>query len=161
MTALIIPLAALVELLKRPVFWLLYPFAYALRKRVRARLTFWPYCFLNLALDSSIWRENMLVYNQDVEFCWYGKRSDFVEKWLPYDFARSFYWGAWRNSGINLMETTEDWIGEMKDSVPVYSVRTFASGVKLPYLEVWFGGWRFQCGFISCGRFQIQMRKLK
>ena len=42
-----------------------------------------------------------------------------------------------------------------------YSIRTFASGFVLPYLEAWYRGWRLQCGRISCGRFQVQLRKLK
>jgi len=166
MITLLLPLAALAELIKRPIFWALYPLAYALRKRIRERLTFWPYRFLWLALDSTIWRENMLVYNKDVEFCWYGKRSAFVEKYLPYDFARSFYWGAWRNNGINFMTLTEGWVGAKISAVrkwesgkSFYEVRTFAHGAALPYLEFWpKPGFRVQCGWITCGRFQLQAR---
>jgi hypothetical protein len=40
-----------------------------------------------------------------------------------------------------------------------YEVRKFPLGY-FPYLELWAGAWRFQAGFISCGRWQIQARKL-
>jgi hypothetical protein len=41
-----------------------------------------------------------------------------------------------------------------------YTRRTFSSCRTLPYLEYWIGKWRLQCGWISCGRFQVQFRRL-
>lgn len=163
MRILLLPLFALIELVKRPIFWVLYPFAYYFRAQARKNCILLWY-----VLDDSILRDNIKNGDPEVEYCYRAKRSAFVEKWLPYDFARSFYWGAWRNNGINFMTLTEGWIGAKISAVrkwesgkSFYEVRTFASGAVLPYLEMWIGGWRFQCGFISCGRFQVQFRKLK
>lgn len=166
MRILLLPLATLVELVKRPIFWVIYPVAYLLREWVRTRrnpVTWILWC----ALDDTIVYDNInrgLPYG---EYCQYGKRSPLVEKYLPYDFCRSFYWGAWRNNGINFMTLTEKWIGEKvsvtrkwESGKSFYEEKTFASGAVLPYLEYWIGGWRFQCGFISCGRAQLQLRKL-
>ena len=150
-------IAPILELVKRPVFWVLYPVAYLFRKQFRS----WP-------LDDVIHNESLKDYGQDVEFCWYGKRSAFVEKFLPYDFCRSWYWGAWRNNGMNLVVILEQLIGPV--TVPVrayalalhasyYEVRTFGK-LKLPYCEAWAGSWRFQCGWIKAGRFQIQFKKI-
>jgi hypothetical protein len=155
MTLLWLPICSLIELIKRPIFWLIYPVAYLFRHKYRS----W-------ALDDSIRNENIKDFGVDKEYCWYGKRWAFVEKYLPYDFCRSWYWGAWRNNSINLMDATERWIGSQtnkkersqKDSY--YEVRTFTSGKKLPYLQYWIGGWRLQIGFLSCGRFQQQIRKI-
>ena len=164
MTILWLPVAAIAELIKRPIFWLLYPFAYSLREWVRTRrnpITWVLWC----ALDDTIVQDNInrgLPYG---EYCQYGKRSAFVEKYLPYDFCRSFYWGAWRNNGINFMTLTEKWIGiklstdrRWTSFKSFYEIRLFEHGARLPYLEYWIGGFRIQAGWISCGRFQIQAR---
>ena len=40
-----------------------------------------------------------------------------------------------------------------------YEVRKFEHAI-LPYLEYWIGNYRFQCGWLSCGRWQIQFKKI-
>lgn len=165
--AAILLTAALIELIKRPIFWLIYPIAYSLRKWCRVS-KYNSAKLLWYALDDTIYYENLKEYGEDLEYCYYGKRSKFVEKFLPYDFCRSFYWGAWRNNSINLMNETEKWIGPKISIVShndlggksFYEIRLFASAHSLPYLEYWIGGWRLQIGWISCGRFQQQIRKL-
>ena len=166
MPILWLPICTILELIKRPIFWVLYPFAYMRRKQCREIFN-WPTDdLLWLALDDVIHNESVNDYGQDVEFCWFCKRSSFVEKYLPYDFCRSWYWGAFRNSSINLMNLTEKWIGQKTAVISrkqwgksFYELRQFEHA-RLPYLEVWIGGWRWQCGFISAGRFQQQIRKL-
>ena len=166
MTIILLPICAILELVKRPVFWVIYPVAYWFRRWARANKDglgrlLWA------TLDDSIRNENLKDYNVDLEYCYYGKRCVFIEKYLPHDFFRSWYWGAWRNNSINLMILTEKWIGtkltvisrKQINAESFYEVRRFASGFKLPYLEYWFGKWRLQIGFISCGRFQQQFRR--
>ena len=154
MTLLWLPICIFLELIKRPIFWVLYPIAYVFRHKYRS----WP-------LDDVIHNESMNIYGKDVEYCWYGKRSAFVEKILPFDFCRSWYWGAWRNNGMNLVCKLEDMVGPMiivRKYIKLwgkskYEEREFKCG-RLPYLELWFGAYRLQCGFISAGRFQVQFR---
>jgi hypothetical protein len=63
------------------------------------------------------------------------------------------------------MNWTEQWIGAKTGVISrtslgeksFYEVRKFEHAT-LPYLELWFGAYRFQCGFISAGRFQVQFR---
>lgn len=162
MRFLILPLVSILELIKRPIFWLLYPFAYVGRKWVRLH----PFCNpLYWALDDSIIESNIKYGNPIKDFS-HTTRSTFVEKRLPYDFCRAFYWSAWRNNSINLMLMTEKWIGvrgeeayrKQWNAKSFYVLSRFSSGIILPYLEFWFGTFRLQLGFISCGRFQQQFR---
>lgn len=165
-----LPIAALAELIKRPVFWALYPFAYACRGWVRTRVNFisWGLWF---ALDDSIVADSMARGAGPLEYCSYGKTSAMVE-WMPAgaikEFCRAFYWGAWRNNAINLAITIERKTGPCVGTVKhyafgrhtsFYDIRRFAGGLCLPYLEWWpTATFRVQCGWISCGRFQVQAR---
>jgi len=159
-------LCAVLELLKRPLFLIIYPVAYAMRRRLRAR----PYGWRRLlwyALDDSILQDG------GEDYCLTpAKMSKLVER-LPAgklkEFFRAWYWSAWRNNSINLMIQQELHVGCINAVIfyagffgkSKYELRRF-DHIKfyLPYLELWFGAYRFQAGFISCGRWQIQFRKL-
>lgn len=158
----------MVELVKRVVFVALYPFAYACRKWARAH-----HGLLWAVLDDTIVADSVNRGAGPLEYCCYGKRAPlgFLTERLPAgwftEFLRAFSWGALRNNGINFMTLTERWIGQRTGTVSrktwgeksFYEVRQFAGGLRLPYVELWpWAGFRVQCGFISCGRFQVQAR---
>lgn len=168
MRILLLPVFALAELIKRPIFWAIYPMAYRFRGWARRGGSKAAYA-LWLALDDSIVKDSLARCGKPLEYCCYGKTSAWVEKLKDgafKEFARAFYWGAWRNNGINFMSETEVLVGSrIGTSQPrpagasFYEVRLFSGGYCLPYLEWWpWAGFRVQCGWISCGRFQVQAR---
>lgn len=153
------------ELVKRPVAWVVYPFAYPRRVELRASVgkpVLWYF------LDDTIHNENLSEFGVDADYCTYGKKSAFVEKFLPFDSVRSWYWSAWRNSAINLMVELEQMVGPMQRPIKTirigtrsfYEVGKFLLARELPYLEFWIGSWRLQAGWLTCGRWQLQFRNL-
>ena len=171
MTFLILPLMVVFELIKRVIAIPIYPIAYICRKWPRTNKTGLGWV-LWAVLDDSIVVDSINRGYGPLEYCGYGKRAPlgFITEKLPKgrftEFLRAFSWGALRNNAINLMVLTEQWIGNKTETISrkewgksFYEVRKFSGGLKLPYLEVWlFSGFRIQCGFISCGRFQVQAR---
>ena len=154
------------ELVKRIITVPLYPIVFLLREWAREKNSFLAYI-----LDDTIVSDNVANGYDPLEYCGYGKRDPLVEK-LPEgafkEFMRSFAWGAIRNNSINLMVELEKKVGAMKSVVSrkqyndksFYEVRLFECGLELPYLEYWIGKWRLQIGFLTCGRPQVQFRKL-
>ena len=165
---LILILSSIAELIKRVIGVVLYPLAYWFREWARTNQAgSWCAFALWLALDDTIHFEGLKMYGQSIDYCAYGKREplDWITERLkdgPFkEFARSYNWSAVRNSVINFMVLTEGWIGNRVSVISrkewgksFYEVRQFSSGIKLPYLEYWIGGFRIQCGFLQCGRFQ-------
>ncbi len=123
---------------------------------------------LYLSMDYAIIRDSIANCGEPLPYCSYGKRNTLVEK-LPdgniKEFFRAWVWNSFRNNGMNLVCKLEDLVGPMlilRKYVKLwgkskYEEREFKCG-RLPYLELWFGEFRLQCGFISCGRFQVQFR---
>ena len=125
------------------------------------------YYILYLVLDYSIVRDSISKSGKPLHYCSYGKRNNMVEK-LPEgrfkEFARSWAWGSLRNSTINLMIVLEKWVG-VKTSVmfhfggdkSFYEIRRFKR-LALPYMQFFIGPYRFQAGWLKCGRWQVQFR---
>lgn len=162
------PILVITEVLKRIVFMVIYPISYVFRKWVRMGVRNVVRHILWLALDDSINKEGLEVYGKDIEYCAYGKRSGLVEKlpegWFK-EFARSYHWGALRNNAINL--TWELTPGDMvsvrsrwgKGLCNFYELRNYPGNWVLPYLQFYvYGDLRFKIGFLTNGRFELQLR---
>lgn len=156
----------LLEPAKRVLSALLYPLAYALRRWLRCakmispgflyHTPFWP---LWLFLDDSIFMEQ-------------GREYDDKEKRYPAvlwrwhnDFLLSYWWSAIRNSCVNWNNYSAYHLGSLVSEIShhgadknFYKVRQFANGVR-PYCEFWIAGRWNQAGWISCGRFEIDIMK--
>ena len=154
----------LLEPLKRVASAVVYPLAYAVRRRLRAapalndllyHTDFWP---LWLFLDDSIHMEQGREYDDK------AKRYPAVMWRWHNDFLLSYWWSAIRNSCVNWNNYSAyrlgDFIseGHRANLRRFYITRTFTNG-KRPYCEFWlFGRWN-QVGWISCGRFEIDVMK--
>jgi hypothetical protein len=166
---LMLPIFVLLELIKRIIFLPIYPIAYLFRKWAR-----FNYKFNNLtakilwfALDDSINIEGIEKYGKDIEYCWYGKRCNWIEKIIPEgsfkEFMRSFYWGALRNSSVNLTEAISAGniilvLKRIGNNVNYFEVRKY-NKIILPYLELHPFGFMLQAGFLKNGRFESEFTK--
>lgn len=159
------------EIVKRVVGLILFPFAYAQRDTHRVNHKAGKASILYWFLDDSINEDSKKRDKPETDYCCYGKREPlgFITERLPagrlQEFARAYNWSAWRNSAINLRDKMA--VGPMLESwwkrgtKSFYEVRIFENRA-LPYLELWFGGYRLQAGFLSGqGQWQVQFRKLK
>jgi len=121
-----------------------------------------------LPLDDSIQMEAVDDYGHDLEYC---PRPDKMSNWVEWlsdsafkEFARSYYWSAWRNNGINL-----SWVlcfGQYTDEVLIWNFgskayyRIFRYGkIALSQFQSDYGGWRFQIGHLKNGKFELQLTK--
>jgi len=173
------------ELPKRIIYAFVFLFAYPNRNKLRVeykqenilteRLYKFPKNeikqFLYFALDDSINIEGRLVYNVDVEYCWYGKRSDWVESLHEVvfkEFWRSFYWSCWRNNSINRTNIIAYRLGKCEsfkhygNDRSYLEIRTYTNGKVKPYLQ-WYikGDWRIQIGYLKNARYEIALEKRK
>ena len=158
------------EAVKRLLSPLLYPVAYAFRGRLRNKKhIIWPgylyepahglhgflfWCLLDDSLMFSQAREYDNKESRYPAFIW-KTQSPFLLAW---------WWAAVRNSCVNWNNWCAFRLGEMVSEEPHYGknfyvTRTFKSGAKRPYCEFYlFGKWN-QVGWISCGRFEIDILK--
>lgn len=160
----ILVVCSALELIKRPIFILIYPIAYWRRS--------WPRQgkgLLWLALDDSIVVDGLALSAGVLEYCSYGKREplNFITEQLPAgrfrEFMRAWNWGAWRNNSINLMILLERKIGVITEIMynprRIIERRRFRCGWTLPYFERNICGWKLQAGFLTCGRWQLQIKR--
>ena len=177
----------LLELAKRLLSPFVYPLAYLLRHWLRTDeealrheeassvgVVLWGHTrgfgFLHAFLDDSINAEGRIRWGKDIDYCHYGNRSRFVE-WLPEsafkEFARSYYWSALRNSAINLTWTlclgdmtgeSIEWAG--KDPRNYVALRHYEGDKSRLYVQFYpWGDMRFKIGWLTNGRFEIQLRE--
>ena len=157
----------LLEPIKRILSAVLYPLAYALRRQLRTdkvmrpeylyEPTFFP---LWLMLDDSIHMETGYDFaaSEKKYPAWIWNNGTAGE------FLLSYWWSAIRNSFVNWNNYCAFKLGDMVSEEPhdgknFYVTRTFASGGKRPYCEFWlFGRWN-QVGWITGGRFEIDVMK--
>lgn len=155
----------LLEPVKRVASALLYPLAYALRRKLRTsevmrpeylyRPTFAP---LWLLLDDSIQMETG-------EEC--ARQENKYPAWVlacGWLWLRCYWWSAIRNSFVNWNNYAAYRLGRFLHEDDhagkrnFYIIRTYEGG-KRPYCEFWlFGRWN-QVGWISGGRFEIDVMK--
>lgn len=154
------------ELVKRVVGLFVYPVSYQFRTWPRLRHSFWW-----LWLDDSIVLDSIKRGYGPIEYCGYGKREPLgflTEKMQAgplREFLRAYSWGCLRNNCINLRDVMAAgpmievlWRAVGVDSF--YEVRRFAKGWALPYLELWFGEYRLQAGWLTgCGQWQVSFIK--
>ena len=176
----------LLEAAKRLISPFVYPLAYLLRHWLRTDeealrheqassvgVVLWRHrpgwFLLAMFLDDSINAEGRIRWGKDIDYCAYGNRSDLVEK-LPEgkfkEFARSWHWSAVRNSCINLTWLTAlgDMTGEriLHGEKPRNFVaeRTYPGGKSRLYVQFYpWGDMRFKIGWLTNGRFEIQLRE--
>lgn len=168
------------SLIQKAISLILYPLAYILRDCTRGQQIIADIIYLPnhgiskllwYILDDSILIENRKVFHNDKEYCYYGKRSIIIEalipEWFFKDFFRSYYWGAIRNSFINWSR----WhafikIGHMTSVInhinlgnekSFYQYREFYFSNR-PYLQLWYGTFFLQIGFLSNGRFEAEVK---
>jgi len=162
----LLPIATILEILLRVIFIFVYPVAFYFRN--------WPRKYKGLlwmALDDSIVRDSIARGAGPLEYCCYpGKEQPFgklINK-LPVgrftEFLKSWNWGAWRNSGINLAIAIENWIGisinplyHLGSKTSFYEIRAHKH-LALPYLELHMSKVYIQCGWLMCGRFQAEFK---
>jgi hypothetical protein len=156
----------LLEPVKRVLSAVLYPVAYALRRSVRFHGSMWPeylywprftplWVFLDDSVEMEFWKE-------------YADNPKYYPAWVwasGSDFLRAYWWAAIRNSCVNWNNYSAFRLGSMTAEEGhagrknFYITRTFASGAKRPYCEFYlFGRWN-QVGWISRGRFEIDVMK--
>lgn len=157
----------ILEPVKRVLSALLYPAIYPLRRLLRNEKMLWPeYLYrtnfwpLWLFLDDSIFME----FNTD--FAGRAKYYPAVIWRTGSDFLRSYWWSAIRNSCVNWNNYSALRLGLLLSETPranprnFYVTRTFGNG-KRPYCEFWIAGRWNQVGWISCGRFEVDVMKDK
>ena len=155
----------LLEPVKRVVSALLYPLAYALRRQLRTGKVMRPeYLYepaffpLWLLLDDSIRMETGEDRaNQP------GKYPAWVNA-LGWNWLKCYWWSAIRNSCVNWNNYAayrlgrflheEDHAGKRN----FYIIRTYEGG-RRPYCEFWLLGRWNQVGWITGGRFEIDVMK--
>jgi len=177
---LYLPLFILSEAVERVAALLLYPLAYALRRRVRTAEVLWPtflykprFFLLWLLLDDSIEMETDKEYAGHFKFCpaWVWNTGS--------DFLRSYWWSAVRNACVNWNNYSAWKLGAFIEVVKScgevsfqtlrnykrgyrFEYRRFTGGVR-PYCEFYiFGRWN-QLGWLngSAARFEIDIMKDK
>lgn len=171
MVFILLPLLVIFEIAKRILAIPLYPFAYWDRVKLRANRAAGKSGFLWYVLDDSIVADSILRGAGPLDYCCYGKRAPlaFITERLPdgpfREFMRAWNWGAWRNNCINLSWAMcagdkKGVLWGIKLGRLVYEERLFQRGLLLPYFEAYipFTKFRFQCGWISNGRHQVQAR---
>jgi hypothetical protein len=161
----LLPLMTCFELVKRVIGLFVYPVAYWLIKWPRtSKGVLWAF------MDDSIVLDSLARCGKPLPYCCYGKREplNFItEKLSPGPFQewfRAWNWNSWRNSAINLRDEMAAGpmlyvIKHIGGAKSYYEARRFKN-VALPYLEVWFGSYRLQAGWLKGGFWQVQFRKL-
>ena len=160
----------LLEPVKRVASALLYPLAYHWRDNLRnCHAVVWPgYLYQpNRCLHVFLlW----LFLDDSVKFTYGTENSpeDFkYPAWIlakKSDAWRSWWWAAVRNSCVNWNNWCAWKLGRFLEGETVldrrnfYIVRTFTNG-KRPYAEFYLFGRFNQVGWISCGRFEIDVMK--
>ena len=155
---------ALFELAKRIIFIFLFIPAYLVRKWARDyNARYFLALLLWLTLDDTINAEGVGEYGLNIEYCAYGKRFKPFEL-LPdcglKEFLRAWHWSAWRNSGVNL-----SWYFgagkkiELRYKIGAIEIRLFEKKT-LPYFEKIIFGFYFQIGWISNGRFEMEIKRI-
>ncbi len=155
---------------KKLTSFIIYPFAYLLRKKVwrstkacngdwqldevRKHNKGWK-LLVWFFLDDSIYSETGKEYNT--------KRKN-LYKWTKNDFINSWYWSGFRNTSNNLSH----WLskGKMVKVIKtylgkhyLYEVREFPKGI-YPYLEFYIKGLKFNVGWFKSGKFEgIKVRR--
>ena len=168
---ILLPIFALLEIIKRIVTIPFFPIAYFCRESAREDKDNSVFCKLIwFLLDDSINETG----KPPLDYCTYAGKEPlgFITERLPEgwfkEFMRAWNWGAFRNNTINFMIWTQNKIGAKVEVIyrkqwgtepSFYEVRKFASGIKLPYFEWWpLKGFRIQLGWISSSRWHSQAR---
>jgi len=165
------------ELIKRPRGWVLYPLAYALRYWSR---TYKPHAdtFYRERIYTAprnpikwffwIWLDDSVQIEFGKEYCpKANKMSNWVE-WLSEgafkEFARSYYWSCWRNNAIDLSwalcfgQFTAT-IGQWWITRTIYYRILRHGNWALSQFQADCWGWRLQVGWLTNGKFEVEFRK--
>ena len=174
MTFIYIPLYLIFYIPKRIFFTILYPISYIFRKQINKKVRskydylLWDkkhklqlkikpnlFYFLWFALDDAPY-----FLNDKKEYF-----DEYIPKFYKTEFLKSFYWSVLRNNAVNLSRVMAI-KGFVSRSRIIGNDRNFAE-VKhfegfpyyVPYVEYHFGCIRFQAGWLTNGKFQIEFRK--
>jgi len=156
----------LLEIPKRLLSLWLYPYAYQWRKELRTKEILWATYLFKSKFKPLWWLLN------DSEKMKYGVEYANQDKyyptlfWVNGEFLRSYYFNAIRNSFVNWNNWVAFKLGHKLQCMKKWGgknsfveLRLFAHGKKRLYTEFFIGSKWFQFGFISCGRFEIDLLK--
>ena len=157
----------LLEIPKRLLSLWLYPYAYQWRKELRTKEILWA-TYLFKSKFKPLW-----FFLDDSIFMEQGKEYDDKEKRYPAllwkwhkDFLLAWWWSGIRNSCVNWNNSVAFKLGHKLQCMKKWGgknsfveLRLFAHGKKRLYTEFFIGSKWFQFGFISCGRFEIDLLK--
>ena len=159
----------LLEPLKRILSLFLYPLVYVFRDSFRSKEILWKtYLFKKRGFFAHFFLDDSIFMEQGIEYDDKEKRYPAILwKWHN-DFLLSWWWSGIRNSCVNWNNWIAFKLGHKLQCMKKWGsvnnfieLRLFAHGKKRLYSEFFIGKYWFQFGFISVGRFEIDLFKTR
>ena len=155
------------EPVKRIVSLCLYPLIYPFRAKLRTKAILWKtYLFKPAFKPLWFFLDDSINMEQGEEYDDKEKRFPAILWELHNEFLLSYWWSAIRNSCVNWNNNVAFKLGHKLQCMKKWGgknsfveLRLFAHGKKRLYTEFFIGSKWFQFGFISCGRFEIDLLK--